>query len=299
MAGGIVDREALTSRILPQMKFSDGSRISTSSQPPSLPISEAGKSRFAVRGNAIVTGGAGNLAMAGARALLEHGLTGLALFDLVIGEESEGVKELKRNFPDRKILLKKVDVADAEGVNEAVEATARELGSVNILCSYAGIVSCMHGLDMDPATFRRTMDVNATGSFICAQAAAKQMVAQKTGGSIMLIASVSASRVNFPQPQVAYNASKCAVLHIKNSFAAEWARYGIRTNTISPGYMDTILNHGDGLDDAKKIWMGRCPLGRMGDPWELTGPLVLLASDAGTYINGADLVVDGGSTVCF
>jgi len=67
--------------------------------------------------------------MAGARALLEHGLSGLALFDLIISEKSEGIEELKNDFPDRKILLKIVDVTDAEGVNEAVEATAKELGS--------------------------------------------------------------------------------------------------------------------------------------------------------------------------
>jgi sorbose reductase len=76
-----------------------------------------------------VTGGAGNLALVGARALLEHGLLGLALFDLIVGEESEGIAELKRDFPDRKIVLKKVDVTDEAGVNRAVEETARELGS--------------------------------------------------------------------------------------------------------------------------------------------------------------------------
>jgi len=79
--------------------------------------------------------------------------------------------------------------------------------------------------------------------------------------------------------------------------AAEWARYGIRTNSISPGYMDTILNEGAGIAEARQIWADRNPLGRMGVPSELTGAIVLLSSNAGSYINGADIVVDGGAIV--
>lgn len=108
-------------------------------------------------------------------------------------------------------------------------------------------------------------------------------------------AAISAHHVNFPQPQVAYNVSKAAVVHLKDCLAAEWARYGIRVNTISPGYMDTILNEGPGLERARNAWASRNPMGRMGVPEELTGPLILLTSNAGSYINGADLLVDGES----
>lgn len=80
---------------------------------------------------------------------------------------------------------------------------------------------------------------------------------------------------------------------MKSCLAAEWSRYGIRTNTISPGYMDTILNEGDGLEEARNIWTSRNPIGRMGNVEELSGALVLLCSGAGSYITGADLVVDG------
>ena len=109
------------------------------------------------------------------------------------------------------------------------------------------------------------------------------------------LSAISGHRVNFPQPQVAYNVSKSALLSLKNSLAAEWARYGIRVNTISPGYMDTILNEGPGLEKARNIWTSRNPMGRMGVPQELTGPLILLCSSAGSYINAADIVVDGKS----
>ena len=79
--------------------------------------------------------------------------------------------------------------------------------------------------------------------------------------------------------------------------SAEWARYGIRVNSISPGYMDTILNEGAGLERARKTWAANNPMGRMGMPQELTGPVVLLCSAAGSFMNGADLVVDGGAVV--
>lgn len=81
------------------------------------------------------------------------------------------------------------------------------------------------------------------------------------------------------------------------SMAAELAVHGIRVNSISPGYMDTILNEGDGLAKARGIWTSRNPMGRMGKPWELQGIIVLLCSGAGSYINGADFVVDGGGSV--
>lgn len=244
-----------------------------------------------------VTGGAGTLALEGARALLEHGLSGLALFDINPQQAAKSIAALTTEFPSANIMTNQVDVRDPESINNAVKKTVEKLGSVDMLCCYAGVVGCTHALDMNLDEWKRTMDINSTGSFLCAQAVAKQMIAQKTGGSIVFIASISAHRVNFPQPQVAYNVSKSSLLHLKNSLAAEWARYGIRVNTISPGYMDTILNEGTGLERARNIWRSRNPMGRMGVPQELTGPLVLLCSGAGSYINGADIVVDGGAVV--
>lgn len=122
------------------------------------------------------------------------------------------------------------------------------------------------------------------------------MIASKRGGKIVFISSISAHRANFPQPQAAYNASKAGILNICRSLAAEWTRYGIRVNSISPGYMDTVLNAGDELEPWRRIWADRNPMRRMGLPQELTGPLVFLCSEiGGSYVNGADLVVDGMS----
>lgn len=122
------------------------------------------------------------------------------------------------------------------------------------------------------------------------------MISSGRGGKIVLISSISGHRVNYPQPQIAYNVSKSAILHMRDSLAAEWTRYGIRVNSISPGYMDTVLNEGEDLAPWRAIWADRNPMRRMGSPQEMTGPVVFLCSDiGGSYVNGTDLVVDGRS----
>jgi len=246
----------------------------------------------------LVTGGAGTLALAAARALLEHGLANLTLFDLrsTFDSSDEVIEALHTDFPSAKIICSAVDVTDAEAVTRAFDAAAAR-HSIDILLCFAGVVGCLHAVEMTPEQWRRTLDINTTGSFLCAQAAATHMRKQNTGGSIVFTASISGHRVNFPQPQVAYNVSKAAVIAMKDSLAAEWARYGIRVNSISPGYMDTVLNEGDGLEEARNIWASRNPMGRMGAVGELDGVVVLLCSRAGSYVNGADFVVDGGATV--
>ncbi|TAQ91144.1 hypothetical protein B7494_g496 [Chlorociboria aeruginascens] len=299
MSSLVTERESLSSRILPQMTLSKGDEASLTRTPAPAPhtLSAGGRARmrFEVEGNAIVTGGAGCLGLEASRALLEHGVSGLMIFDVNPAQAREKIENLQAEFPERKIRSMKVDVTDDIALADSVVKTAAELGSVDVLLCFAGVVDCTHAVDMTAAQWRRTLEINTTGSFLCAQAVAKQMIAQGTGGSIVFTASFSAHRVNYPQPQVAYNVSKGAILSLKNSLAAEWARYGIRVNSISPGYMDTILNEGEGLAEAKAIWMSRNPMGRMGTPNELTGTVILLASHAGTYITGTDIVVDGGA----
>jgi NAD(P)-dependent dehydrogenase (short-subunit alcohol dehydrogenase family) len=282
------------------MQLSSGGKASLTKAPTgdiaTDPI-EGAKQRFQVRGSAIVAGGAGVLGLRACDALLEHGLNGLMIFDINPAQAEPQITALRLKFPHVKIKAMRVDVTNESEIAAAVEATATEVGSVDVMISFVGIVGCVDALDMSIDQWRRILDINTTGSFICAQAAARQMVKQGTGGSIILTSSISAHRVNYPQPQAAYNVSKAALLSLKSCLAAEWARYGIRTNTISPGYMDTVLNEGDGIAEHRAIWAQRNPTGRMGCPSELTGVVVLLASQAGTYINGADIIIDGGGVV--
>ncbi|EMD93499.1 hypothetical protein COCC4DRAFT_164631 [Bipolaris maydis ATCC 48331] len=299
MAGDEQDRAALVNRQLPEMTLSTADNPLTAPQPPPEGLSAAQRAqyRFQVKGNAIITGGTGTLALEAARALLEHGATGLALWDLNPDSAFSTVKTLHSQFPHARILTMAVDVRSDTAIAAALSDTLKVLGQVSTLLCFAGVVGCTHAIDMTADEWRRTHDVNLTGSFLCAQAVARQLRDQRTGGSIVFTASISAHHTNFPQPQAAYNASKTALLSLAKSLAAEWSSFGIRVNCVSPGYMDTILNEGEGLERARTTWNARNPMGRMGHPWEITGAVVLLCSQAGRYINGTDIIVDGGAMV--
>lgn len=295
------ERSKLTSRIPPSMQLSDGSATSKTAPPKpvclSVPPAERAKDRFAIRGNAIITGGAGGIGSVACRALLEHGLQGLAIFDLFSDEAQITISKLQSEFPEVTITFTKVDVTDPKSVTEAVSEAETLFGTIDVLLCFAGIAGSVHALDMSPQEWKKMFDVNTTGAFLVAQAVARSMTSKGNGGSIILMSSISGHKPNFPQPQVHYNASKAALLSMKASMAAEWARYGIRVNSISPGYMDTILNEGAGLEEHRQEWVKRNPYGRMGQPEELTGAIVLLASKAGNYITGTDILVDGGLTI--
>lgn len=291
---------ALLSRSIPTMTFSNSSSPLTK---PVAPIQSTNSrvhaaERFAVHGGAVLTGGAGELALVSARALLQHGLSALTLFDLAPSLEAsaKAINSLRRDFPDALVEEAEVDVTSAEAVDKAFAEASSRMGGIQTLCCFAGIVKCIPSLDIIVVEFGRVVDVNLTGSFLCAQAAARHMKESRVGGSILLTASISAHHTNYPQPQSAYNVSKAAIAHLGRNLAAEWAVHGIRVNSISPGYMDTILNAGDGLKDIREIWNANCPMGRMGDAEELTGAVVLLcAQRAGRYITGVDILVDGRS----
>jgi len=119
-----------------------------------------------------------------------------------------------------------------------------------------------------------------------------KMAQRGRGGSIVLVASIAASRSIIHFHQSAYGVSKAAVLHLKSNLSAEWAQYGIRVNSVSPGFMDTSMTQ-NLPTSAIQAWCERTPLGRMGEPEELTGPIVMFCSRAGRYITGADIIVDG------
>ncbi len=146
--------------------------------------------------------------------------------------------------------------------------------------------------DYDASMFRRLLDINLTGSFIVSQACARHMIARKAGGSIIFLSSIAGSRVLHPQQQCAYNASKAAVTQLAKSLAAEWAQHGIRVNTIAPGYMDTALSREALLEGQKKHWSAMTPMGRLGQPHELNGLAVFLASDASRFVTGANILAD-------
>ena len=300
-------RADLAARSLPQMKLSPfGNPLNApfESTPPHIDPAVRSIVRFLCPGNAVITGGAGTLALASARALLEHGTAQITLLDLpaTLKASEAAINELKARDPSASIYQHAVDVTSEPAVKAAFAIAHTKMGSIDMLLCFAGIVGCVHSLDVAAPAFQKVLDVNLTGSFLCAQAAARYMqqsANEAVAGSILFTASISAHATNYPQPQVAYNVSKAGVLHLTKNLAAEWAVYGIRVNCISPGYMDTILNEGENLQAVREVWASRCPMGRMGDVDEITGPVVMLMSPrAGRYITGANITVDGGA-MCF
>lgn len=165
--------------------------------------------------------------------------------------------------------------------------------AISLICPPS---SNMPAEDYDTDKFRRLLDINITGTFLVAQACAQRMIATKTSGSMVFIASMSGTIVNYPQEQCCYNASKAAVMQLTKSLGAEWAKHNIRVNAISPGYMDTALNRQPGLEQQKKIWVDRTPQNRLGTVDELNNLAVYLASDASTYMTGANCIIDGGKS---
>jgi NAD(P)-dependent dehydrogenase (short-subunit alcohol dehydrogenase family) len=171
----------------------------------------------------------------------------------------------------------------------------RQSGSVDIVFNNAGI--CMHQTTLEAtiADFREVIDVNLTGEFIVARAAGRIMIERGIRGSIINMASMSGSIVNVPQWQCSYNASKAAVIHMTRSLAAEWAEFGIRVNSLSPGYIATPMSV-DTPQELKDAWMPLIPMHRMGEPEELIPAVLYLASGMSGYTSGSDVIVDGAYT---
>jgi sorbose reductase len=193
----------------------------------------------------------------------------------------------------RKSLAFKTNVTIKTEVDAAFAATAKAFGGLDICLNVAGV--CIHepAEEISEKNFDFVMDTNVKGLFFCCQAAGKIMIPQKKG-SIINIASMSGTSVNVPQKQATYNSSKAAVMQLTKSLAIEWAPYGIRVNSISPGYTRTEL-----VDMAKHMfaqWESLTPMGRMCTPEELVGAMIYLASNASSYTTGFDFIVDGGYT---
>jgi len=205
----------------------------------------------------------------------------------------EAVTDEIRQLGHKGIAIQ-ADVTRKEQVDKAFSQTAEQLGRLDICVNNAGIGIQKPAEEMREEDWDKIIDTNLKGVFLCAQAAAQIMIPQKQG-SIINIASMSAFAVNVPQKQAAYNTSKAGVTMLTKSLAVEWAQYGIRVNSICPGYIktDMILST---MTHLFPIWESLTPLGRLGNPEELSGAVIYLASEASSYMTGHNLVVDGGYT---
>src|SRR4029077_3901880 len=175
------------------------------------------------------------------------------------------------------------------------EDAERRFGPVEVVVNNAGVTSTRLALDQDEASWDKVLDTNLKGVWLVAQCAGRRMVAHGVKGSVVNVASILGLRV--AGAVAPYAISKAGVVKMTKALALEWARHGIRVNAMAPGYFETELNDEFFNSDAGKALVKRVPQRRLGDLRELEGPLLLLASQAGSYMTGSVVVVDGGHLV--
>jgi NAD(P)-dependent dehydrogenase (short-subunit alcohol dehydrogenase family) len=240
---------------------------------------------------AVVSGGARGLGLSMARALARHGVR-VGLLDLL--EEVEASAEAL----GVDAVGVRADVTSAESVAAAFDRVAEVLGSPSLLVNAAGVTVWEDSLDVSPESWRRVIDINLTGTFLCCQALGRACRDGGHPGAIVNVSSMSGRVVNVPQHQTSYNASKAAVDQLTKSLAVEWADLGVRVNAIAPGYFlsDMTRQFTEANPELAERWRGMIPLGRMGEPQDLDGVVVFLCSDASSYLAGQSIVIDGAYT---
>jgi NAD(P)-dependent dehydrogenase (short-subunit alcohol dehydrogenase family) len=247
--------------------------------------------------SALVTGATGALGEAAARELANLGakLTLTAGSADALERLGEG---LRTAGADVELVNRRPDSADdAEAMAEA--AVARH-GRIDLVVTAAGTNKVAMIEDFDPADWQSVMDANVRGSWLVAQAAGKRMIAQGDGGRVVLVSSTR-GKLGLPNGYSAYCPSKAAVDGLTKALACEWGRHGITVNAIAPTVFRSDLTawmyaeEGPGKA-VREGMLARIPLGRLGEPEDMTGPLVFLLSDASRFVTGQILYVDGGYT---
>lgn len=242
-----------------------------------------------------VTGGGQGLGEAMAVALAQAG-SAVAVVD-VNPVTAKEVADRICGFGGHAIYLK-ADVTNSGEVASMIRGVVDAFGQLDIAVNNAGIAQRGPAQEVCDEDWKRIVDVNLNGVFFCAREAGRQMIRQGHGGSIINTASMSGSIVNKGRTVAAYCTTKAGVKHLTKALAAEWAKHGIRVNSISPGYMKTPLIAKSLQDpESARCMIDTTPMARIGEPWELAGTVVYLASQASSFVTGHDLIVDGGYTV--
>ncbi len=241
---------------------------------------------------ALVTGSTRGLGRAMARALAEAGAN-----VVVNGRDAALAAQVAAELQELGVgtAVALGDVTKRADVERILAESVAAFGRVDVLVNNAGV--CFHrpAAEVPDEEWDAVIDVNLTGVWIASQVFGRHMI-ERGGGVQVNIGSMSAAIVNRPQWQPAYNASKAAVHHLTRSLAAEWAPYGVRVNALAPGYMHTDMSP---IHEPRfhRYWIEDTPQQRAGEPEELGGAVVFLASDASSFMTGSVLTIDGGYSV--
>jgi NAD(P)-dependent dehydrogenase (short-subunit alcohol dehydrogenase family) len=251
--------------------------------------------RFRLDGRvALVTGASSGLGAHFARLLAAEGAR-VALTARRIERIEAGAQEIAATGGEARAWA--MDVTDASSVGDAVASVAATLGRIDILINNAGIAATTPFLDQDEEGWRAIIETNLSGMMRVGREVAKRMVARGQGGAIVNVASILGLRA---AAQLApYAAAKAGVLSLTQTMALELARHAVRVNALAPGYIETDLNREFLRGPGGQGLVKRVPLRRFGEPADLDGALLLLASDAGRFITGITLPVDGGHLLSF
>ena len=240
---------------------------------------------------AFVTGGSVGIGKACATALAMAGAD-VAIVDIDAATGEKTAQEIRDMGVDS--LCVECDVTSREQVQAMVAQVVEKFGRLDIAVNNAGIAILGGDEDLEQAAWDKVIAVNLTGAWLCAQAAAQQMIQQGAeGGKIINTASMSARIANC---NASYDASKAGIVHMTRTLAAEWGRFNINVNCFSPSYLLTPMHASTPVEARQRI-RELTPMGYMERPEDLYGTIVFLASNASNYVTGHDLLVDGGHTL--
>ena len=242
---------------------------------------------------AVVTGASSGLGVTFAKGLAEAGAS-----VVIAARRKERLEAFAKELEALGVeaLAVVCDVTSVDDVDRMIQATVDRFGQLDVLVNNAGTAVVIPAEDEPPEDFRRVLEVNVTGVFICAQRCGRFML-EAGRGSIINIASMLGLVGVGALPQASYNTSKGAVVNMTRELAAQWARRGVRVNALGPGFFPSEMTLGlIDTESGLRFIERRTPMRRPGKPEELLGPLLLLASEAGSYITGQTIIVDGGWT---
>ena len=238
---------------------------------------------------ALVTGASSGLGWRFAQILAQAG-AGVAL----AARSTDKLEQLKREIESDggKASVVKMDVTDVASVRAAVVLAESALGGIDILVNNSGVNKQQRAVEVEEADYDYVADTNCKGAFFVAQAVGRSMIARKCPGRIVNIASVAGLRV-LAQLST-YCMSKAAVVQMTKALALEWGRYGINVNAVCPGYIETGINRDYWQTEGGKKLVNMLPRRRVGQPEDLDGLVLLLASAQSNFINGAVIAADDG-----